>query len=159
MARRASPLAAHLALGLALLASPAARAGDEALPRDFRSWTHVKSMVITDPDHGMFGFHNVYANKAAVKVLRSGASPASYPDGAQFVVALYDVDSKEGTVTAGARRRTVVRTKDRRAAATGGWRFAAFDAAGKPVAVDQAGCHACHAGARASDHVLTSFRE
>jgi hypothetical protein len=159
MARRVAPLAAHLAMGLALLASPAARARDEALPRDFRSWTHVKSMVITDPDHGMFGFHNVYANRTALKVLRSGASPVTYPDGAQLVVALYDVDSREGTVTAGARRRTVVRTKDHRATATGGWRFAAFDAAGKAVAVDQAGCHACHAAARVSDHVLTTFRE
>ena len=32
-------------------------------PAGYRSWTHVKSMVITDKSHGLYGFHNTYGNK------------------------------------------------------------------------------------------------
>ena len=61
--------------------------------------------------------------------------------------------------TAGPKRRDVLQVKDRRAAETGGWRFAAFDPDGKRIEVDEARCFSCHAHARASDFVLTSYRE
>jgi hypothetical protein len=149
------------ALALAWSASPPALAADQepTLPRGFRGWTHVRSMVVTDADHGMYGFHNVYANQAALKTLRSGAARPSYPEGAQFVVSIFEVKEEQGLVVAGPKQRDVVQTKDRKAVATGGWRFASFDPSGKPNAVDAAACHACHAQARATDLVFTRFAE
>lgn len=149
-----------LLLAAALAAPLGALAADKAevtLPKDFRTWTHVRSMVVTDPDEGMYGFHNVYANKAALKALRDQAK--AYPDGAQFVVSIYEVKQEKGQVVAGAKQRDVVRLKDARAKETGGWRFASFDPSGKRTAVDVGSCHACHAQASDSDHVYTRYAE
>ena len=158
MARTPASVAAFLAAAAVAAANPLpALAGEPevALPRDYRTWTHVRSMVVTDPDEGMYGFHNVYANPAAVKVLRSGKEPVSYPDGATFVVSIFEVKQEKGTVVAGEKQRDVVQVKDSRAKATGGWRYATFDPSGKRRAVDAAGCAACHAQAAATDMVFT----
>ena len=155
----ARPIAA-LALLLTLSAPVASPAADEeavALPRDFRNWTHVRSMVVTDPEEGMYGFHNVYANKAAMKALRSQARP--FPEGAQFVVSIFEVKQEKGRVIAGAKQRDVVQVKDTRAKETGGWRFASFDPSGKRTDADPATCHACHAQASANDQVFTRYTE
>ena len=147
-----------LAVVLFALVATTVESKEPALPRDFRSWTHVKSMVVTDPDHGMYGFHNVYANKAAAKVLRAGAEKPKYDEGAQFVVSIYEVETKNGMVGAGLKRRDVVKTKDRTATDTGGWRFAAFDPAGRPLAIDPVGdCFGCHARAKDTDLVFSEF--
>ncbi|MBI5067274.1 MAG: cytochrome P460 family protein [Deltaproteobacteria bacterium] len=150
---------AAAALALALAAPLAARAGGKevALPRDFRTWTHVRSMVVTDPDEGMYGFHNVYANKAALRTLRGQAR--SYADGAVFVVSIFEVKQEKGQVVAGAKQRDVVQVKDASATETGGWRFASFDPSGKRTAVDVSTCAACHAQASGGDHVFTRFAE
>ncbi len=147
---------------LALTTPTLALAGEETavpLPRDFRSWTHVRSMVVTDAEQGMYGFHNVYANKAALKILRSPANPAAYPDGSQFVVSIFEVKKDKGLVVAGAKQRDVVQIKDRRATATGGWRFASFDPSGKAIRIDASSCHACHSQARDNDFVFTRYSE
>lgn len=67
----------------------------------------------------MYGFHDVYANRAALPALRSGGQPAAHPDGAQFGVSI--------------------------------------DPSGKPIDIDAATCHACHA--QASGGVFTRYRE
>jgi hypothetical protein len=149
------------AVALAVLAAPAHPEGPAplSLPRDFRSWTHVRSMVVTDPEEGMYGFHNVYANAAALKALRSSRKPVAYPDGATFVVSIFDVKQEKGLVVAGPKQRDVVQVKDGKAKATGGWRYASFDAAGKAIAVDAASCSACHTQAAATDMVFTRFAD
>jgi len=152
---RATPALVALSL---LVAAPPARGKERGLPRGYRTWVHVKSMAVTDPDHGMYGFHNVYANPAALRVLRAGGAEMRFPEGAEIVVSIYEVETRGGAVNAGAKRRDVVKTKDRTATATGGWRFAAFDPKGRPIAIDPVSdCHACHAGARKSDLVFTRF--
>jgi Cytochrome P460 len=154
-------VAGLLALGL-LASASVARGGDErpaALPKNFRTWTHVRSMVVTDPDAGMLGFHNVYANELAMTVLRSKGKGAAYPDGAQFVVSIFEVKEEKGTILAGPKQRDVVQLKDRKAVATGGWRFASFDASGKLIAKDTASCHACHRQASDGDSVFTQLAE
>jgi cytochrome c553 len=145
---------------LLLFAAAAARAegpAPVALPKDFRSWTHVRSMVVTDPDEGMYGFHNVYANPAALKALRSEKTPVVYPDGATFVVSIFEVKQEKGLVVAGAKQRDVMQVKDAKAKATSGWRFASFDPSGKPIAIDAASCAACHTQAAATDMVFTRY--
>ncbi len=127
------------------------------LPKGFRSWTHVKSMAVTDRGHGMYGFHNVYANPEALKGLR--ARTGRYPAGATFVVSIYEVERKETQIDAGAKRRDVVQIKDPTATATRGWRFASFDPGGKPIAIDVAGCVACHESAKSTDLVFATYTE
>lgn len=151
-----SALALVLAAG-ASLAHAAAGEGGPALPKGFRAWKHVRSIAVTDPEHAMHGFHDGYANEAAVRGLR--AKPPRFEDGATFVVSIFEVEEQKGITTAGAKRRDVVQVKDRRATETGGWRFAAFDPAGKPIAVDQGNCFSCHRAAKDADFVLTSYRE
>lgn len=155
--RRSLLLSLALA-GAGLAAAPLAAEGVRlALPAEYRSWRHVRSIAVTDPDHAMHGFHDGYANAAAVRGLR--ARPVRFEEGATFVVALHDIAERGGITTAGAKRRTVMQVKDRAATATGGWRFAAFDPDGTPLAIDEAHCFSCHQRARDRDHVLTDLRE
>jgi hypothetical protein len=150
-----------VAAALAVLAAGAHAAppAPASLPKDFRGWTHVRSMVVTDPEEGMYGFHNVYANPAAVKVLRAGGKAPVYPDGARFVVSIFEVKQEKGLVVAGAKQRDVLQVKDRGAKSTGGWRYASFDPSGKPIAIDPGSCAGCHQRAAATDMVFTRFGE
>jgi cytochrome c553 len=143
---------------LLLLAGATASAAEPAtarLPKDFRSWTHVRSMVVTDPEEGMYGFHNVYANPEALKGLKAGGK--GYADGATFVVSIFEVKQEKGLVVAGAKQRDVMQVKDAKAKATSGWRFASFDPSGKPIAIDAASCAACHTQAAETDMVFTRY--
>lgn len=147
------------ATALAAVGLPAAAdAEDKAppLPRDYRSWTHVRSMVVTDPDHGMYGFQDVYADKAALRALR-GKKP--FKDGSTLVASIHEPVTSDGMVKPGAKRRTAVRVKDSKAAATSGWRYAVYDPAGKPVRIDPATCVGCHQAARDTDFVFARFVE
>jgi hypothetical protein len=150
-------LATTVLLGALGWAAAAAGGEGASLPAGYRGWKHVQSIAVSDPEHAMYGFHDGYANDAAVRGLR--ATPVRFEDGAAFVVSIYEIATRGGVTTAGAKRRTVVQVKDRRATATGGWRFAAFDPAGRPVKVDEAACFGCHAAAKDRDFVLTAFRE
>ncbi len=142
-----------------LLASACVSASAEpaavALPKGYRGWTHVRSMVVTDPEEGMYGFHNVYANPAALKGLEAGGK--RYADGATFVVSIFEVKQEKGLVVAGEKQRDVIQVKDRKSKATGGWRFGSFAPAGKPIGIDPASCAACHAQAAATDMVFTRY--
>ena len=129
------------------------------LPKQFRSWSHIRSLAVLDPQHEMYGFHDGYANPAALQALRSKARPVSYPDGATFVVSIYEVVTKDGITRPGAKRRDVVQLKDRTAVASGGWRFAAFDPAGRPVPIDPSSCFGCHARAKDADFVFATYAE
>ena len=62
-----------------------------AYPKDFRKWTHVKSMVIFDPTQdkryqGFEGLHNVYVNDIGWPALERGKT---YPDGSMFAFELF----------------------------------------------------------------------
>jgi len=163
MLRRVSRAAAAAVAAAALAAlaglAAAAEKGGPALPRDYRTWRHVRSIAVTDPDHAMYGFHDGYANEAAARGLRARARPVRFEDGATFVVSIFEIESRQGITGAGAKRRDVVQVKDHTATETGGWRFAAFDAAGTPIPVDAAACFSCHAAAPERDFVLTGWRE
>lgn len=128
-----------------------------ALPKNFRSWAHTKSLVIPDKKHGLYGFHNIYANNLALPLVKKPGG--KYPDGAQFVVSFYDVVNDKGMTSQGAKLMDAVMTKSAKATATGGWEYAVFDPAGKPKAINAAkDCHACHAKeAKATDFVFHKY--
>jgi hypothetical protein len=145
-------LAAALALTLAAAAAVAAGT------TDFRAWTHVKSMVITDKSHGLYGFHNVYADPKALKALRAGAE---FPAGAQFAVSFYEVTTDGPMLGQGKKLMDTFMKKDAKASATGGWQFSATGPDGKALAIDVAkACYECHAtGAKDSRLVFSKYVE
>jgi Cytochrome P460 len=142
------------ALALSVSAASMALAGSSR--PDFRSWAHVKSMVITDKSHGLYGFHNVYADPAALKALRSGGA---YAEGAQLAVSFYEVVPEGPMLSQGKKLMDTFMRKDAAAKATGGWTFEASGPDGKPLAIDVAkACYECHAaGAKATGLVFSKY--
>lgn len=133
-------------------------------PEGFRSWTHVKSLIV-GPDHESFpkrgGIHHYYANDKAVVGYHTG----SFPDGSIVVdEAVFTREGEgrtRGLVFEGERRALDVMVKDRgRYVSAGGWgyeHFEANDTVGRLSGSDQATCSACHATAPA-DHVFSRIR-
>jgi hypothetical protein len=126
------------------------------LPKGFRMWTHTKSMVIPDKSHGLYGFHNIYANKKALTTLKAGGT---YPEGASFVVSFYEVKNEGGASVQGPKIMDAVMVKTAKATTTGGWAYGVYDAKGKKKAVDVVkGCYECHnAQAKATDYVFEKY--
>lgn len=129
-----------------------------SLPKGWRSFTHVKSMVIPDKNHGLYGFHHIYVNGKGVMTLKKGGM---YPEGAVFVGVFYDVvTEKDGSITQGKKLFSVFMRKDARAAETGGWRYAAFGPDGKFLDKDyKKECYECHLSAKDSDYIFSKFIE
>jgi len=133
-------------------------------PDGFRSWTHVKSLIV-GPDHESFskrgGIHHYYANEKAVAGYRTGI----FPEGSIIVdEAVFMKDGQErtkGLVFEGERRFLDVMVKDsRQYVSTGGWGYEHFDrgdTTGRLSGDDRAACSACHAKAPA-DHVFSRIR-
>ena len=146
----------HLAFVAAALLTASVVAAAAPGASEFRSWGHVKSMVITNKSHGLYGFHNVYADPAALAALRAGKA---FPEGAQFAVSFYEVTTEGAMLSQGKKIMDTFMKKDASAKATGGWAFAATGPDGKPLAVDVAkGCYECHAsGAKGTDLVFSKY--
>ena len=167
-------LSRHAALVLALAASVAAGAATWAqsanatevpYPREFRTWQHVKSIVV-GPEHASFpkrgGFHHYYANEPALEGYRTG----TFPDGSvivdEGVSATDGTGQAKGIVLEGARRSLDVMVKsDQRYKDTGGWGFEHFDGDSVIGALPADGrrtCFACHSNAT-HDHVFSTIRK
>ena len=143
---------------LSLVTATAALAATLPRAAEFRRWTHVKSMVITDKSHGLYGFHNIYADPAALKALKAAEA---YPEGAQFAVSFYEVTTDGPMFGQGKKLMDAFMRKDLNAKATGGWAFGASGPDGKPLAIDVAkACFECHAnGAKATGLVFSKYLE
>jgi hypothetical protein len=133
-------------------------------PEGFRSWTHVKSLVV-GPDNELYstrgGLHHYYANEKAVTGYRSGR----FPDGSIVVdeaVFLKDGEGRaKGLAFEGERRFLDVMVKDSgRYGSTGGWGYEHFERSettGRLSPGEQATCSACHSKA-STDHVFSVIR-
>lgn len=133
-------------------------------PEGFRSWTHVKSLIV-GPEHKSFaergGIHHYYANEKAT----AGYSSGTFPDGSIIVdEAVFTKDGEggaKGLVFEGERRALDVMVKDSgRYGATGGWGYEHFDRddrSGRLSAEAQATCSACHSKS-STDHVYSKMR-
>lgn len=128
------------------------------LPAGWRNFVHVKSMVIPDKSHGLYGFHHIYINKKGLDTLKKGAM---YPEGTMFVGVFYDVvTEKDGSINQGKKLFYVLMRKDSTAKDTGGWRYAAFDPDGKYMEKDvKKDCYECHTAAKESDYIFSKFIE
>jgi hypothetical protein len=99
---------------------------------EYRSWPHVKSMVIFDEKHPLFasfgGLHHVYAND---KAFPSTGTLKAFPDGSVLVFVLFELAEKDGAYATGAKKLTAVMEKAGKYKDTGGWGFQAWGADGK----------------------------
>lgn len=158
----ASSLVAALAAAAVLAAEPAPVPAPVPYPEGYRSWTHVKSMVIQEghPLHASFGgIHHLYANERALEGYRTGR----FPDGAVIVFDLLEATADANAITEGRRKVVGVMHRDaERYAATGGWGFEGFagDGTTERVVGDQAAtaCFACHQAQAGDDFVFSEYR-
>ena len=152
------------ALVLSVLAqSPAPnRTAAVAYPDGYRTWTHVKSSLIS-PSHANFaingGFQHIYANAEAMR----GYQTRTFPEGSIIAFEWLGMTDAQGAYAEGPRRQLDVMVKDAtRFAATGGWGFQRFMKDSKTersttLTPDQ--CFACHTKLQKDGLVLSSYRQ
>ena len=98
-----------------LLLSAQILAGESKVPypEDYRTWFHVKTMLI-EPGHPLEnpfqGIHHIYANKKAMQGYKSG----SFPDGSVIVFDLLKYTEKDNTIQEDQRKLVGVMQKQRK---------------------------------------------
>jgi hypothetical protein len=133
-------------------------------PDGYRSWTHVKSMLIHSKDHPLYdpfgGLHHVYVNDKGLKTLKAGGV---YPDGSILVFDLYEAKEEGGAYVATDRKFIGLMVKDaKKYAETGGWGWEVFKGnsrTGGNVGDAKKDCFACHASQKATDYVFSRYQE
>jgi len=135
---------------------------DAPYPEGYRSWFHVKTMLI-EPGHPLEnpfqGIHHVYANPKAVKGLNTG----TYANGAVFAFDLLKYTEKGLTIQEGERKLLGIMHKDsNKYSSTGGWGFEGFAGDSKTKRLVNDGgqsCFACHTSERKNDFVFSQIRK
>lgn len=162
MLRKIGP---SLALATACSVTPTLAADGPApvpYPEGYRSWQHVKSMLI-EPGHPLAGLveglHHIYANPQAME----GYEHGRFADGAVIVFDLLEPVLGDRAVTEGVRKAVIVMHKDgQRYATTGGWGFEVFagESRTERKVGDQAttACFSCHEPEREHDYVFSRYR-
>lgn len=155
-------IALMVAATLAVAALPAWADEDKvAYPEEYRSWHHVKSMVIqaghplADPFEGI---HHIYANEKAVEGYRSG----QFEEGAVIVFDLLQAEAGDDAIQEGKRKLIGVMERDPdRFESTGGWGFEGFAGDGRERLTRDGGqsCFACHASEKQNQYVFSRLRE
>lgn len=147
-----------VAMGAAVAEGP-----EVPYPNGYRSWRHVKTVVI-GPEHKSFAsdggkIFEFYANPQAVDGYLSG----KFPNGSMIVRETLRTVAGEGEnkglLKEGERTGLDVMIKDDRIYKdTGGWGFETFDAKNARLAEkDRAKCFACHSKQKDHDLVFTSL--
>ncbi len=162
---RKQVLSAVIALGAvsALAVACASQEGNSAiaLPDGYRSWTHVKSMII-QPGHGLAdpfeGIHHIYANDIAMQGYKTG----NFADGSVLVFDLLKVTEADDTIQEADRVLIGVMEKSStNYSGTDGWGYEGFAAGDKEKRLVTDGatqCHACHAGTPETGFVFSQYR-
>ena len=128
---------------------------EPVMPKDWRGWQHVKSMVIADKGHGLYGFHHVYVQPQALPAYKKGSG---YAEGAMLAVPFYEVKQADGATTEGALMKVLFMRRDKKATETGGWQFSAFDPTGKAVPLDaKTACFSCHEPRKERAYVFSEW--
>lgn len=140
-----------------------AQSGGLKYPEGYRSWTHVKSMLIHSEDHPLYdpfgGLHHVYVNDKGTKALKEGGT---YPDGSVLVFDLYDAKEDNGAYVATDRKFIGLMVKDsKKYKETGGWGWDVFKGNAKTggnVADAKKDCFSCHASQKPNDYVFSRYQ-
>lgn len=131
-------------------------------PKDYRTWAHVKSMVINDA-HSLSdpfeGIHHVYGNNKAM----DGLNTNKYKNGSKFVFDLLSAErSKEATVEGKRKFIGVMEFDNTKYKKTGNWGFEAFagNSKDKRVVKDTGvSCFQCHVAVEKKSYVFTEYRK
>jgi hypothetical protein len=130
-------------------------------PEGYRTWTHIKSMVIQQ-GHALYdsfgGIHHIYANEKALEAMKGGKP---YPDGAVLIFDLLEAKSDGNAIVEGPRKVLGVMQKDSgKFSGTGGWGFEGFkgDSQERVVADPVNACFKCHEPQKGSDYVFSQHR-
>ena len=132
-------------------------------PSDYRTWTHVKSMVIQEGHslHSSFGgIHHIYANDKAMH----GYVAGTFPDGSIIIFDLLEADASDNAITEGSRKVVGVMHKDSsKFQHTASWGFEGFGAGNPDDRIvgenyEQA-CFSCHTSQIDNDYVFSNYRE
>lgn len=131
-------------------------------PTGYRSWVHVKSMLIFDEKHPLFnpfgGLHHIYVNGKGLPTYKKGGT---FPDGTVIVFDLLEAKVDQGAYVEGARKFIGVMHKDsKKFKETGGWGFDAFEKDTKNSFVKDGGksCYECHLSQKDHDFVFSKYR-
>ena len=154
----------HLTLLASTLTIPCLGQADDRVsyPDGYRSWTHIKSMVL-HPGHPLEnpfkGIHHVYGNEKAVKGIQTG----KFQDGSVLVFDLLEYQTQDKASTEGSRVLTGVMAKNsKRYPETGGWGFEGFKGNSDTERLVKDGgksCFACHTSQIDHDYVFSHWRE
>lgn len=139
-----------------LMVATVAMAGTQkglSLPKDWESYKHIGSLIITDKTHPLFGIHHFYMNNKGVKAFEKGEK---YPEGTVIVDAVYEITESGGILNEGKRAFFPVMKKNSRMKDTGGWEWAAFSPDGKLLDKDpKKDCLSCHDSVKDTDYVFS----
>ncbi|MEN8204496.1 MAG: cytochrome P460 family protein [Pseudomonadota bacterium] len=153
----------NLALSSLMLVAASAHAGDNVdYPDGYRTWTHIKTMVLHKGhplENPFMGIHHVYGNEKAVEGTKSG----QFGEGAVLVFDLLEYMTADNASTEGDRVLVGVMVKDNsKYQSTGGWGFEGFagDSPTKRLVNDGGkSCFDCHASQQEHNYVFTRWRD
>ncbi len=148
-------------LGFGLTAFSENNSAKINLPSEYRSWTHVKSMIIL-PEHGLAnpfeGIHHIYANEKAVE----GSKTGNFSDGSILVFDLLKTVEGGDVVQEGARILTgVMKKSGKDYASTDGWGYEGFaegNTESRLVTDRMTQCHSCHISTADTGFVFSKIR-
>lgn len=144
------------AIGLTLGALVAVSAGMQkgmTLPKDWQTYRHIGSLIVTDKDHPLHGIYHFYMNKKGLAAFEKGAK---YPDGTIIVDSVYEIVENGGILNEGKLAFFPVMKKKSKLKETGGWEWYAFSADGKMLDKDpKKDCLICHEDAKDRDYVIS----
>lgn len=146
--------------GLGVLSSQAQKKPAIPFPTGYRSWNHVKTMVIFSKEHKLFeqfgGLHSVYVNGAGLTALQQGKG---FPEGSVLVFDLHDIRTVQGAIETRDRKFIGVMRKNSKAyPGTGGWGFELFRGYQEVGSLrDMKACFDCHAERKAKDYVFSDW--
>jgi len=138
-----------------------AGASRQYYPEGYRSWFHVKSMVIEEghPLASLIGgVVHEYANKKALEGYKMG----KFPDGSVIVLDVLEAKKGDKILTEGERKLLVYMKKNSKLTETGGWEWGAYAGGDrtKQVVTDPVGqCFSCHQQAKDTDYVFGKIRK
>ncbi|RME63787.1 MAG: cytochrome C [Nitrospirae bacterium] len=133
-------------------------------PEEYRSWHHVKTMVIFDTKHPLYnpfnGIHNVYVNDKGLETIKKSGK-RTFPDGTVIAIVFYEHKESNGAFVEGKKRIEAFMVKNSKEyRKTNGWGYYGYDGKGNPLVKDMAAdCHGCHAQVSGSDFVFSVWKK
>jgi len=124
-----------------------------AFPKDWKTYKHIGSLIITDKNHPLFGIHHFSINKKGIAAFEKGGT---YPDGTIIFDAVYDIKQDGAVLNEGKTAFFPVMKKNAKMKETGGWEWAAFGPDGTRLDKDpKKDCFSCHESQKDNDYVFS----